>query len=140
MCVCLCLSVCVCVCVCLSVCVCVCLSLSLCVPLCCYNAYICITMQVLMSGGRDSSVRVWDMRTKSQVHCLTGIAYLSIYVGPLYSPISMVLSGSRLITCEAYVYSTIFRVHTHTHAHTHSLFLFLSLFFLTVCVCVLKYL
>ena len=30
------------------------------------------TLDVLLTTGRDSSVRVWDMRTKSQVHCLTG--------------------------------------------------------------------
>ena len=29
------------------------------------------TLNVLLTGGRDSVVRVWDMRTKSQVHCLT---------------------------------------------------------------------
>ena len=25
-----------------------------------------------MTGGRDSVCRVWDMRTKVQIHCLTG--------------------------------------------------------------------
>ena len=30
------------------------------------------TLNILMTGGRDSCCRVWDMRTKVQVHCLTG--------------------------------------------------------------------
>lgn len=30
------------------------------------------TLDVLMTGGRDSVCRVWDMRTKVQVHCLSG--------------------------------------------------------------------
>ena len=30
------------------------------------------TLDLLMTGGRDSVCRVWDMRTKVQVHCLTG--------------------------------------------------------------------
>ena len=30
------------------------------------------TLDVMMTGGRDSVCRVWDMRTKLQVHCLTG--------------------------------------------------------------------
>ena len=25
-----------------------------------------------MTGGRDAVARVWDMRTKHQIHCLTG--------------------------------------------------------------------
>jgi len=29
-------------------------------------------LDVLMTGGRDSVCRVWDMRTKVQVHCLSG--------------------------------------------------------------------
>lgn len=31
-------------------------------------------LDVLMTGSRDSSCRVWDMRTKSQVFCLSGHA------------------------------------------------------------------
>ncbi len=30
------------------------------------------TVDVLMTGGRDSVCRVWDMRSKVQVHCLSG--------------------------------------------------------------------
>lgn len=30
------------------------------------------TIDVLVTGGRDSSARVWDMRTKACVHTLTG--------------------------------------------------------------------
>lgn len=30
------------------------------------------TLDVLMTGGRDSVCRVWDMRTKVQIHCLSG--------------------------------------------------------------------
>jgi len=30
------------------------------------------TLDVLVTGGRDAVARVWDMRTKHQVHCLTG--------------------------------------------------------------------
>ena len=30
------------------------------------------TLDVLLTGGRDSSCRVWDMRTRTQVHILTG--------------------------------------------------------------------
>ena len=30
------------------------------------------TLDLLMTGGRDSVCRVWDMRTKVQVHCLSG--------------------------------------------------------------------
>jgi len=30
------------------------------------------TLDILMTGGRDSVCRVWDMRSKVQVHCLTG--------------------------------------------------------------------
>ena len=29
-------------------------------------------LDVLMTGGRDSACRVWDMRTKTQVFCLSG--------------------------------------------------------------------
>merc|ERR1711920_24006 len=30
------------------------------------------TLDLLFSGGRDSVCRVWDMRTKVQIHCLSG--------------------------------------------------------------------
>ena len=30
------------------------------------------TLDVLMTGGRDAVCRIWDMRTKVQVHCLSG--------------------------------------------------------------------
>lgn len=30
------------------------------------------TLDVLITAGRDASARVWDMRTKAQVHVLTG--------------------------------------------------------------------
>jgi pleiotropic regulator 1 len=30
------------------------------------------TLDVLMTGGRDSVCRVWDMRSKTQAFCLTG--------------------------------------------------------------------
>jgi WD40 repeat protein len=30
------------------------------------------TLDVLVTGGRDAVARVWDMRTKHQIHCLTG--------------------------------------------------------------------
>ena len=30
------------------------------------------TLDVLMTGGRDSVCRVWDMRSKQQIHCLGG--------------------------------------------------------------------
>ena len=30
------------------------------------------TLDVLVTGGRDAAVRVWDVRTKAQVHCMTG--------------------------------------------------------------------
>lgn len=30
------------------------------------------TLPLLITGGRDSSVRVWDIRTRLQVHCLQG--------------------------------------------------------------------
>jgi pleiotropic regulator 1 len=30
------------------------------------------TLDILCSGGRDSVVRVWDIRTKHQIHVLTG--------------------------------------------------------------------
>ena len=29
-------------------------------------------MRILVTGGRDSVARVWDMRTKMQVHVLSG--------------------------------------------------------------------
>jgi pleiotropic regulator 1 len=29
-------------------------------------------LDLLVTGGRDAVARVWDMRTKKQVHCLTG--------------------------------------------------------------------
>ena len=29
-------------------------------------------LDILMTGGRDSACRVWDMRTKAQVFCLSG--------------------------------------------------------------------
>lgn len=38
----------------------------------CYGLALHPTLNVLYTCGRDSTVRVWDMRTKSQVHCLTG--------------------------------------------------------------------
>jgi pleiotropic regulator 1 len=30
------------------------------------------TLDVLVTGGRDATARVWDMRTKAQIHALTG--------------------------------------------------------------------
>lgn len=30
------------------------------------------TLDLLFTGGRDSVCRVWDIRTKLQVHCLSG--------------------------------------------------------------------
>ena len=30
------------------------------------------TLDVLVTAGRDASARVWDMRTKAQVHVLAG--------------------------------------------------------------------
>ena len=30
------------------------------------------TLDVLVTAGRDASTRVWDMRTKQQIHALTG--------------------------------------------------------------------
>jgi pleiotropic regulator 1 len=30
------------------------------------------TLDLLVTGGRDATARVWDMRTKQQVHALTG--------------------------------------------------------------------
>jgi pleiotropic regulator 1 len=30
------------------------------------------TLDVLVTAGRDASARVWDMRTKAQVHVLSG--------------------------------------------------------------------
>ncbi len=30
------------------------------------------TVDILMTGGRDAACRVWDIRTKVQVHCLSG--------------------------------------------------------------------
>lgn len=30
------------------------------------------TLDVLCTGGRDSVCRVWDIRTKAEVHCLEG--------------------------------------------------------------------
>ena len=29
-------------------------------------------LDILMTGGRDSACRVWDIRTKTQVFCLSG--------------------------------------------------------------------
>jgi pleiotropic regulator 1 len=29
-------------------------------------------LDVLVTGGRDATARVWDMRTKAQIHCLAG--------------------------------------------------------------------
>ena len=30
------------------------------------------TLDILVTGGRDAVARVWDMRSKHQIHCLTG--------------------------------------------------------------------
>ena len=30
------------------------------------------TLDLLFTGGRDAAVRVWDIRSKAQVHVLTG--------------------------------------------------------------------
>lgn len=32
------------------------------------------TLDILVTGGRDSVARVWDMRTKKQIHALAGHA------------------------------------------------------------------
>jgi pleiotropic regulator 1 len=32
------------------------------------------TLPLLVTGGRDSAVRVWDIRTRLQVHCMSGHA------------------------------------------------------------------
>lgn len=29
-------------------------------------------LDILVTGGRDATARVWDMRTKAQIHCLGG--------------------------------------------------------------------
>jgi len=30
------------------------------------------TLDILVTGGRDAVARVWDMRSKHQIHCLSG--------------------------------------------------------------------
>lgn len=30
------------------------------------------TLDIIMTGGRDSVCRIWDMRTKLQIFCLSG--------------------------------------------------------------------
>ena len=32
-------------------------------------------LSVLVTGGRDSAVRVWDIRVRKQIHCLSGHAH-----------------------------------------------------------------
>lgn len=37
-----------------------------------YSLVIHPELDLLMTGGRDSVCRVWDMRSKVQIHCLSG--------------------------------------------------------------------
>ena len=37
-----------------------------------YTASLHPTLDVLVTGGRDSTVRVWDVRSKVQIFALTG--------------------------------------------------------------------
>lgn len=38
----------------------------------CYGLALHPTIDVLVTCGRDSTARVWDMRTKANIHTLTG--------------------------------------------------------------------
>ena len=56
------------------------------------------TLDLLMTGGRDSVCRVWDMRSKVQAHVLTGHddTVCSILSQPTDPQVSSQLGGARL--------------------------------------------
>lgn len=52
------------------------------------------TLDLLITGSRDSTARVWDMRTKAEVHCLSGHSNIvSSIITQDYEP--QVITGSH---------------------------------------------
>jgi WD40 repeat protein len=69
------------------------------------------TLDVLVTGGRDAVARVWDMRTKHQVHCLTGHdntvgAILTKSVDPQVSFYCSHAQSYHMETCSSIVSSS----------------------------------
>jgi len=50
-------------------------------------------IDVLITGGRDSTARIWDIRTKAQIHCLSGHNNTVVSLGS-QAPDPQVLTGS----------------------------------------------
>ena len=67
-----------------------------------YCAALHPTLDVLITGGRDSTARVWDIRTKNQVHVLAGHTNTVVSLGTQNAD-PQVVTGSmdNTIRCEA---------------------------------------
>lgn len=63
------------------------------------------TLDVLMTGGRDSVCRVWDMRTKLQVHCLSG--HTQTVCSILAQPTDPQVCAYRSLARKVYIYTPV---------------------------------
>ena len=71
------------------------------------------TLDILMTGGRDSACRVWDMRTKNQVYCLSGRNTVGCILAQDENP--QLVTGSYDSTVRLWDLSTGKTIHTLTH-------------------------
>jgi pleiotropic regulator 1 len=91
------------------------------------------TLDVLVTAGRDASARVWDMRTKAQIHVLSGhtatVADVKcqesdpqVITGSMDSTVRCVSSAFPLASCTSPTLPLIPRLpRIHAHAYVTSL-------------------
>lgn len=72
------------------------------------------TLDLLVTGSRDSTARVWDMRTKAEVHCLSGHTdIVSSIATQDYEP--QIITGSHDKTIKLWDIGTGRKIKTLTH-------------------------
>lgn len=72
------------------------------------------SLDVIVSGGRDSTCRVWDIRTRSQIHALGGHSHVvSSVISQEFEP--QVVSGSHDDTIRLWDLSMGKTIHTLTN-------------------------